>query len=104
MTKRFAIGFGIGLLLFLAINPFAAHLASDCGLLAVFGRDTLGGARVCADDIARAGWPMQFYEEGGFAYHRDFDSTFLTIDIVVGGLFSMIPDWIHSHSKKPLPK
>jgi hypothetical protein len=52
MTKRFAIGFCIGLLIFLTI---AAHLTSDCGLLAGFGRNA------CADDIARAGWPLQFY-------------------------------------------
>jgi hypothetical protein len=39
MTKRFAIGFGIGLMIFFIINLLAAHLASDCGLLAVFGRD-----------------------------------------------------------------
>jgi len=33
MTKRFALGFGIGLLIFIAINLLSTHLASDCGLL-----------------------------------------------------------------------
>jgi hypothetical protein len=41
MTKRFTIGFGIGLLIFVALNLLSAHLRSDCGLLAVFGRDAL---------------------------------------------------------------
>jgi hypothetical protein len=38
--KTFAIGFGIGLLIFIAISLISAHLSSDCGLLAVFGRDS----------------------------------------------------------------
>ena len=67
MTKRFAIGFFSGLLIFLAINLTIAHLSSDCGLPAVFGRDA------CADDIARAGWPMLFYEEGGFDFSFIFN-------------------------------
>ena len=49
MTKRFMMGFVIVLLIFIAINLLSAHLRSDCGLPAVFGRDG------CADDIARAG-------------------------------------------------
>jgi hypothetical protein len=44
MTRRFAFGFRLGLVLFLAINLMSAHLASDCGLMAVFGRDS------CADE------------------------------------------------------
>ncbi|HEX9386018.1 MAG TPA: hypothetical protein VF918_06830 [Anaerolineales bacterium] len=39
MPKRFAIGFSIGLLIFLTVNLLSAHLASDCGLLALIGRD-----------------------------------------------------------------
>jgi len=57
MTRRFATGFITGLFIFLVINLTSAHLASDCGLPAVFGRDS------CADDIARAGCPLRFYEE-----------------------------------------
>ena len=98
MTKRFAIGFCIGLLIFLIINLLAAHLASDCGLFAVFGRDP------CADDIARAGWPLQFYEEGGFAYRSNFNLPFLLINMAIGVVFSIFLGWIHSNSKKPLLK
>lgn len=46
MIRRFTIGFGIGLLVFITINLLSAHLNSDWGLLAVFERDA------CADDIA----------------------------------------------------
>jgi len=60
MTRRFAIGFTIGLLAFILINLFSTHLSSDCGLPAVFERDA------CADDIARAGWPFLAGGLGGF--------------------------------------
>ena len=63
------IGFILTLLLFLAVNLLAAHLQSDCGLPAFFN---LSG---CADDIRRAGFPLQFYEEGGFDGHSSFDFT-----------------------------
>jgi hypothetical protein len=98
MNKRFAIGFSIGLFSFIMINLFAAHLASDCGLLAIFGRDA------CADDIARAGWPLQFYEEGGFAYHRNFSLPFLLINSTIAVVFAVLLGWILSHSKKLLLK
>jgi hypothetical protein len=98
MIKRFTIGFGIGLLLFIAIDLISAHLSSDCGLLAVFGRDS------CADDIARAGWPLQLYEEGGFAYRHNFNVLFLLIDVAIGIAFSITFGWIYSRSKKTLPK
>jgi hypothetical protein len=98
MTKRFAIGFGVGLLIFLTINLLAAHLASDCGLLAVFGRD------VCADDIARAGWPLQFYEEGGFAYHRDVNLLFLLINLCIGVAFALLSGWLFLLNKKTISK
>lgn len=55
MNKRFTMGFSIGLFIFIMINLLAAHLASDCSLLAVFGHDSpwhraayLGTARHCA--------------------------------------------------------
>jgi ABC-type antimicrobial peptide transport system permease subunit len=94
MTKRFVIGFGIGLFSFIAINLVAAHLASDCGLPAVFGRDS------CADDIARAGWPLQFYEDGGFAYHHVFNSLFLVLNIGIGLAFGVLSGWFYYRSKK----
>src|SRR5687767_12082758 len=78
MKRRFAIGFTIGLLAFILINLFSAHLASDCGLLAVFERDS------CADDIARAGWPFRFYERGGFDYRFEFNLPILLLDLATG--------------------
>ena len=98
MTKRFAIGFAIGLLIFLTINLLAAHLASDCGLLAVFGRD------LCADDIARAGWPLQFYEDGGFAYRHNFNPFFLLINLGIGLVVGFLAGWFFSRTQKPLLK
>ena len=88
MIKPFAIGFTLGLLLFLIINLTSAHLASDCGLMAVFGRDA------CADDIARAGWPLRFYEEGGLEYRKSFQGGILVIDLVVGIAFASAIGWL----------
>jgi hypothetical protein len=76
--RPFLTGFILTLLLFLAINLLAAHLQSDCGLPAFFNMSA------CADDIRRAGFPLRFYEEGGFAYRSNFDTGALTIDIVCG--------------------
>ena len=98
MNTRFALGFGLGLLVFLLINLLAAHFASDCGLPAVFGRD------MCADDIARAGWPLQFYEEGGFAYRHLFNSFFLFVDLGVGLVIGITSGLLYSRLKKTLPK
>lgn len=88
MIRRFIIGFGIGLLIFIAINLLSAHLNSDCGLLAVFERDA------CADDIARAGWPLAFYERGGFAYRFEFLPPVLLLDIAIGIISAGILGWI----------
>jgi hypothetical protein len=98
MRKHFSLGFGISLLVFLTINVLMAHLASDCGLLALFGRDG------CADDIARAGWPLQFYEEGGFAYRYNFNTLSLMVDIAIGAIFSVTLGWLYSQNKKTAPK
>jgi len=97
MNKPFAIGFGIGLFIFIVINLLAAHLASDCGLLTLFGYNS------CADDIVRAGWPLQFYEVGGFAFHRNFNILFLLINSTIGVVFAVIFGWTLSHRKRPLP-
>jgi hypothetical protein len=94
MTRRFAIGFTLGLLLFLAVNLASAHLASDCGLIAVFGRDS------CADDIARAGWPLRFYEQGGFDYREEFRTGNLILDLLVGGLISGTIGWLYARRVK----
>ena len=81
---RFWAGFLIGLALFLTVNLLAAHLLSDCGLPSVFGMDA------CSDDIARAGFPIVFYEKGGFAEHSLFDPGMLALDLLVGVTFSTI--------------
>jgi hypothetical protein len=98
MKTRFMIGFGIGLLIFIAINLLAAHLRSDCGLLAVFGRD------MCADDIARAGWPLQFYEEGGFAYRHNFNALFLVVNLGIGIVLAVFAGLLMAGNKKTLSK
>ena len=81
---RFWAGFLIGLALFLTVNLLAAHLLSDCGLPSVFGMDA------CSDDIARAGFPIVFYEKGGFAEHSLLDAGRLGLDLLVGVTFSTI--------------
>jgi hypothetical protein len=68
----------IGLLFFILSNLLAAHLLSDCGLPSVFGMD------FCADDIARAGFPLIFFEEGGFSYRSILNLPYLFLDIFIG--------------------
>ena len=87
MTRHAITGFAAGLLLFIGINLLSAHLASDCGLSAVFGRDA------CADDIARAGWPFRFYEEGGFAYRHEFNLPALQVDLAIGISLTGLVGW-----------
>jgi ABC-type antimicrobial peptide transport system permease subunit len=94
MTRRALIGFLTGLLIFIAINLVSAHLASDCGLQAVFGRDS------CADDIARAGWPMVFYEEGGIAYYFEFSLPVLLLDLAIGIIWASVLGWFMARRAK----
>jgi len=84
MNKNFAIGFIAGLLLFVAANLLAAHLASDCGL------STFSPNGGCADGIARLGWPLQFYESGGFMYQQSFNTAYFVLDLVVGLLIGIL--------------
>ncbi len=76
------------MILVIGINLITAQLLSDCGLSAIFGLDT------CADDIARAGWPLKFYEEGGFAYRMVFNPLALGFDIGVGLALSAGLGWL----------
>ncbi|MBL8050953.1 MAG: hypothetical protein JNM46_07000 [Anaerolineales bacterium] len=92
--RTFLIGFGIGLFIFILINLIAAHLLSDCGLPAVFGLDH------CADDIARAGFPFIFFEEGGFDYRNIFNTSNLVNDIVIAILFSIGLSFVFTRYKK----
>jgi hypothetical protein len=98
MNKNFVIGFIGGLFLFVAINLLAAHLASDCGLA------TFSPSGGCADGIARLGWPLQFYESGGFMYQQSFNALYLLIDLGVGLLLATLLGWWYSRRKKTLPK
>jgi hypothetical protein len=77
-SRAFLSGFLAGLLIFLLANVVAAHLLSDCGLPAILG--TSG----CADDIIRMGFPLQFFEEGGFAFRHNFNSLYLLVDVLLG--------------------
>lgn len=94
MTRRFALGFMIGLLAFILVNLFSAHLSSDCGLLAVFERDS------CADDVARAGWPLTFYEKGGFDYRFEFNPPVLFLDFVIGAIAAGALGWLFARKAK----
>jgi hypothetical protein len=98
MNKHFVTGFVCGLLLFIAINLLAAHLASDCGLSAVFGSNS------CADAITRVGWPLQYYESSGFVYQRNFNPLFFLIDMLVAFAMAAGMGWLFSRGKKTPPK
>ncbi len=70
-----ATGFGLTLMLFLVANVVAIQVMSDCGILGALGRAG------CADDISRAGFPFQFWEQGGFIYRANFEPLALGLDI-----------------------
>ena len=87
-SRTFLNGFLIGLLVFILANLFAAHLLSDCGLPALLGADA------CADDISRAGFPLVFFEQGGFAYRSIFNLPNLAFDIFIGLGFAILCGFI----------
>ena len=96
MTPRqtFLKGFLIGLSIFILLNILASALFSDCGLPALFG---LGG---CADAISRVGFPFVFFEQGGFAYHSDFNFPIFILDIVIGFGVAGMTGYYMSKNKK----
>jgi hypothetical protein len=93
-SRTFLNGFLIGLLLFILVNILAAHLLSDCGLPALLGTD------FCADDIARAGFPLIFFEEGGFAFRSIFNLPYLLLDIFIGLDFATLCGFIARWNEK----
>jgi hypothetical protein len=93
-TRAFLNGFLIGLFIFILANILAVHLHSDCGLPAILGTDS------CADDIARAGFPLIFFEEGGFAFRSIFNLPYLVLDILITIIFSIILGFIFTRYKK----
>lgn len=93
-SRTFLNGFLIGLLVFILANLFAAHLLSDCGLPALLGADS------CADDISRAGFPLVFFEQGGFAYRSIFNLPNLALDIFIGLGFAVLCGYIARWNEK----
>jgi len=99
MTSKgvFSKGVLIGLAMFILINLLAAYLLSDCGLPAVLGMS------FCSDDIARAGFPLVFFEQGGFAYRSIFNLPSLLFDIFIGIAFAIlcgfIARWLEKRNK-----
>ena len=87
-SRAFLNGLLIGLFIFILVITLAAHLLSDCVLPAVLGAD------FCADDIARAGFPLIFFEQGGFAFRSIFNLPYLLLDIFIGLDFSVICGFI----------
>ena len=96
-ARAFLRGSLAGLLVFLLANLLAAHLLSDCGLPAVFGRDS------CADDIARAGFPYIFFEEGGFAFRSIFSVPYLLLDLFLGLGITVATGWAAHRLWSPRP-
>src|SRR5690242_469512 len=88
LSRPFLTGFLLTILLFLGANLLAAHLQSDCGLPSFFN---MAG---CADDIRRAGFPLQFYEEGGFDGRSNFDALALGLDLVIGLGLGGLAAWL----------
>ncbi len=86
--RRFRTGFLIAVAVFAATTALDAQLRSDCGLLGLFKLAS------CNDDISRAGFPRQFYEEGGFGYHRDFSPLYLGCDIAIGLAISLMGGFV----------
>jgi ABC-type thiamin/hydroxymethylpyrimidine transport system permease subunit len=93
-ARTFLKGFFIGLFIVVFVNLLAAHLLSDCGLPALLGAD------FCADDIARAGFPLVFFEQGGFAYQSGFNLPYLLIDSLTNFIFAVLCGFITSWVSK----
>lgn len=90
---RFFIGFIAAMIACSAVNIFAAHAQSDCGIRAVIGL-WIPSFKFCADDIVRVGFPFRVIEEGGVAFRSMFDSSALTADIFVALAASLAAGWI----------
>jgi|CXWL01.1.fsa_nt_gi hypothetical protein len=88
----FILGFVGTLVACALVNLAAAHFQSDCGLPAVIG---ISG---CSDDIVRLGFPLLFWEQGGFAYRADFNVAALAMDSLialgVSGVVGLACGWV----------
>ena len=76
--RDFMLGFIVGLGLFFVANLIAVHVNSTGGLL-----EGLAIVDRWSDDIRRMGFPLQFFEEGGFSYRRNVSGIALVLDIVI---------------------
>ena len=85
--RTFLTAFLGALVLFVVVNLLWAHVRSDCGL------PSLWGSGSCADDIRRAGFPLQFWEDGGFAFRRVFSLPALLADVGLGLALAAAAGW-----------
>ncbi len=88
MRRDFVLGFVLSLLAFVALNVVWLHVRSDCGLPAWLG---VSG---CADDIRRAGFPLQFYQAGGFVARTSFSPLALLVDGGMAVAVSAAAGWV----------
>jgi hypothetical protein len=74
------------------VNLAVAHFQSDCGLPAVLG------ASGCEDDIVRLGFPLSFWEQGGFADRAEFNPAAFAVDVLialgVSGSLGLACGWV----------
>jgi hypothetical protein len=54
---------------------------------------------VCADDIARAGWPFRFYGRGGFDYRFEFNLPILLLDLAMGTILAGGLGWFLARTR-----
>jgi hypothetical protein len=95
-ARRSRSGFASGmfgtLLVFLILIVVMAHTQSDCGLPAVLERLGLG-RQGCSDDIIRVGFPLVFWEEGGFAFRSIVSPFTALVDLLLAVGLSAFVGW-----------
>ncbi len=88
MRRDFVLGFVLSLLAFVVLNVVWLHVRSDCGL------PTWLGVSGCADDVRRAGFPLQFYQAGGFVAQTSFSLRALLLDAGLAAAVSAAAGWV----------
>lgn len=94
ISRRFLVGAGATLALFLALTVVSAHLSSDCGIVAVLGALHIMPS-YCSDDIVRIGFPLVVLEEGGFAYRSYVSTGALAADVALAIGGSLLGGWLY---------
>lgn len=94
ISRRFLVGAGATLGLFLAITIISAHLSSGCGIVAVLGALHIIPS-YCSDNTVRIGFPLVVLQKGGFAYRSYMSTGALAVDIglAIGG--SLLGGWLY---------